>query len=138
MAYGAILLRCISRMDLIQGYVDPDLNMMTKQQLIGLVGRIINLIENDRELSERVFHYTPAEMDEFILRIHAALSARQESRLHMIQLVEALYGDPTLRELNEASMNISSQRIHKRARYAKHGGRRKTRRRASRRRRKTF
>ena len=116
-------------MDLIQGYVDPDLSKMTIEKLMGLVHRIINLINNDRNLSESVFNYTPAEMDEFIRRIHAALSARIESKPDMIELVQALYGNPTLRELNEASMNTSSQRLHKRRRT---GGRRRTRRRTRR------
>ena len=118
-------------MDLIQGYVDPDLNKMSNVELIGLVHHIINLIEKDRDLSESVFNYTRAQMTEFVRNIQLALSARKESNRDMIELVEALYGDPNLRELNEASRNISSQPLHKRRRT---GGRRRTRRRRLRRR----
>ena len=113
-------------MDLLEGYRDPDLNAMNQEQLIVLVHRVIHLIQADRLLSEAVFHYTPAEMDEFIRLVQAALSARQESKLHMIQLIEALYGDPILRELFAASTDVPSQRIHKRAKI---GGRRRTKRR---------
>lgn len=113
-------------MDLIRGYTEPkqpDLDAMSQEERIGLVHSMIHLIEADRLLSEAVFHYTPAEMDDFIRLIQTALSARQGSKPHMIELIEVLYGDPSLRELWAASRNVPSQRLHKRAR---HGGRRKT------------
>jgi len=111
-------------MELLEGYKDPDLYAMSQGQLVGLVHGIINLINSDRVLSEAVFHYTPAEMDKFIDLIQIALAARQASKPDMVELVEVLYGDPVLRELKESSTNVTSQRIHKRARY---GGRRTAR-----------
>ncbi len=115
MAGRTILVGRITRMEFIKEYEDPNLEEMTKAQLIALVHRTIHLITSDRVLSEAVFNYTPSEMDGFIELIQNALSARK-NKPELIELIEALYGDPSLRELYAASKNNVSQRIHKRAR----------------------
>ena len=96
-------------MDLIKGYRDPGLNSMSQQQLVGLVHRVIALLRTDKALAENVFDYTPAEMEEFIQEIEYTLHKIHRFKPEMIELVEALYGDPKLRELYATSRNEYSQ-----------------------------
>ena len=122
-------------MDLIKGYEEPDLNSMSQRQLIGLVHRVIALLRKDKDLAEDVFDYSPREMETFIREIEQTLHKIYRSKPYMIELVEALYGDPKLRELYATNTNGYSRQFHSAKRRKLGGGRtRRQRRKGSRRR----
>ena len=120
---------------MIKGYEEPDLNSMSQRQLIGLVHRVIALLRKDKDLAEDVFDYSPREMETFIREIEQTLNKIYRSKPYMIELVEALYGDPKLRELYATNTNGYSRQFHSAKRRKLGGGRtRRQRRKGSRRR----